>query len=209
MKNTFRFLGILLVAGAMLFASCEKTDNDTQSNASQDNSGTNGNSPAALAANTLVYDGTTYHFDPADMLIMYYHPGLTVMCAYSTEVDGSDTSATPKISVEGLHIPGEEWFSMWNKTINLAALEEEQMYEFHISGSVLNLSGFGQRTNSQYYYSGTIDGVEYNDENLFTSGTYSVSGSNDGTPVTITLDATLKNGKTLRMKLVTGNYGIQ
>ena len=42
----------------------------------------------------------------------------------------------------------------------------------------------------------------------FVSGTYSVKGNNDGTPVTITLDGVLSNGKSLKMKLVTDSYSL-
>ena len=49
----------------------------------------------------------------------------------------------------------------------------------------------------------------YEHESIFTSATYRVSGNNDGTPITVTLDGTLKNGKTLQMKLVSGRYDVR
>ena len=54
-----------------------------------------------------------------------------------------------------------------------------------------------------------LDGVYYEHESIFTSATYRVSGNNDGTPITVTLDGTLKNGKTLQMKLVSGRYDVR
>ena len=56
---------------------------------------------------------------------------------------------------------------------------------------------------------GLLDGVYYEHESIFTSATYRVSGNNDGTPITVTLDGTLKNGKTLQMKLVSGRYDVR
>ena len=58
------------------------------------------------------------------------------------------------------------------------------------------------------YMLGCIDSVYYENESIFTNGTYRVSGNNDGTPITVTLNGKLKNGKTLQMKLVSGNYEV-
>jgi hypothetical protein len=79
------------------------------------------------------------------------------------------------------------------------------MVSLHLYGVVeMTFEMFNNGGNTGGY--GTLDGQEYENESIFSSGTYSVSGNNDGTPITVTYDGVLKNGKTLKMKLVSDNY---
>lgn len=162
---------------------------------------------SGLANNTIVYDGITYQMisDTNHMAVMYFHNELTVFSARSVE---QDTSGSSKLEFAHFHIRPE----MWNKTQNLATLANEEFYEVIFDGSVLNLVARGScyednDGNQQTYYGGSLDGTEYSDtECLFTSGSYTVRGNNDGSPFTVEMDAVLINGKRLQMKLTSPDY---
>lgn len=134
------------------------------------------NTPTEIADNTLVYDGVTYHMISFQS---FYHDGLTTVDAVSQETEGE----MPMVEFIRLHIRP----TMWNRTVDIfTANSDEETWE----------CGFG----------GTVFGVEYIDVyDGFSSCKIGVYGNNDGTPVTVTLDGTMNNGKTLQMKLVTGN----
>lgn len=188
MKKVFSILMVALFATAMM--SCQK-ENVNEGNGSQ----------TEIAKNTLVYDGTTYTF--SDVVVTYYHSQLTLMFAFT-----GDTleNGQPRLSVEGIHIVP----SVWNKTLDLASYAqypEDATVTLNISGEV-NLSYEAWDNGGMVGSHGILDGQEYENESIFTSGTYNVSGNNDGTPITVTVDGKLKNGKTLKMKIVSDNYNL-
>lgn len=176
MKATKIFLTFVAVA-TMMFVSCGK-----------DNKEENGSDipQTDIANNTLVYDGVTYQMEPLPA-------GNAPSSASKDSIDGE-----PLFFFDGYHFRDE---SMWNKTINLAALSEGEEYSIMILGSVLDLNCSGWWEAGQAMYWGEIDGQEYENECVFTSGTFGLYG--DVNNATVILDCVLKNGKTLRMKLVT------
>lgn len=176
MKATKIFLTFVAVA-TMMFVSCGK-----------DNKEENGPDipQTDIANNTLVYDGVTYQMEPLPA-------GNAPSSASKDSIDGE-----PLFFFDGYHFRDE---SMWNKTINLAALSEGEEYSIMILGSVLDLNCSGWWEAGQAMYWGEIDGQEYENECVFTSGTFGLYG--DVNNATVILDCVLKNGKTLRMKLVT------
>lgn len=184
MKKT---LSILMVAFAMTaMVACNK-DKDNE------------DSPLNIANNTLVYDGQTYTFD--HVVVDYYHSQLTLMSAFT---DDTLENGSPRLMVQGIHIMPE----VWNNSFDLADATQYPdgvMVSLHLYGVVeMTFEMFNNGENTGGY--GTLDGQEYENESIFSSGTYSVSGNNDGTPITVTYDGVLKNGKTLKMKLVSDNY---
>ena len=173
---------MFVAAAAMLFAACGKDNVED------------------LADNTLIYDGTTYHLDQSKMEINYFHPGLTLVTAMSVEQQDGNAA----ITVDHLHIVGDDW----NKTRDLANLNDGEQYELNFIGSVLNCSAFCQKDQGRINCGGQLNGTEYNDTPIVTEGTLRVEGNNNGTPITVLLDCKLVNGKLLKMKLVTPQYSI-
>ena len=173
---------MFVAAAAMMFASCNKDEVED------------------LADNTLIYDGTTYHLNQSQMEINYFHPGLTLVTAMSVE----QQEGNPIITVDHFHIVGDDW----NKTRDLANLNEGEAYELAFIGPVLTCAAFGHRDNGRTYCGGQLNGTEYEDTPVVTEGTLRVEGSNNGTPITVLLDCKLINGKELKMKLVTPEYVI-
>lgn len=192
MKKVFSILMVAFVMTAM--TACEKDNNDTDDNG-------NGQPTASIADNTLVYDGQTYKFD--DVVVDYYHSELTLVSAFTSDtLDNGD----PRLSLEGIHITP----STWNKTFDLANASQwpgEAMVPLHLRG-VLNISFEAWANDGVMGGGGDLDGVHYENESIFSSGTYTVSGNNNGTPITITYDGTLKNGKKFQAKVVSNNYDI-
>ncbi len=188
MKKIF---SILMVAFAMTaMVSCNK-----------DNDGGNNDEPTLnIADNTLIYDGTTYTLDIVE--VWHQNGPLYTMNAYT-----SDTleNGEPVLTVDGIHISPE----VWNKNYDLVSQDQWQngeSVEIILRGAIsLYYQGYYMGDKD---LNGELDGVTYEHESIFTSGTYRVSGNNDGTPITVTLDGVLKNGKTLQMKLVSGNYDV-
>lgn len=193
---------MFVAAAAMLFATaCDKEEGSNTTGGAA-NTGEN----STVANNTIVYDGVVYPMasDANHMVVMYFHDQLTVFSALSVD----ETKTTPKIALEHFHIRPE----MWNTTQNLGTLNEEEFYELVFEGQVLNMMARGScyrdgEGNLRTYYGGTLDGTEYPEtENLFTSGTLTVRGNNDGSPFTVEMDAVLRNGKSLKMKLTSPDY---
>lgn len=190
MKKVFSILMVALLATAIV--SCQKDDEANPAG---------GETQSTIADNTLVYDGTTYVFD--HVVVDYYHSELTLLSA-STE----DTleSGSPRLSVEGIHIMPE----CWNNSFDLASASQYPdgvMVGMHMSGVVeMSFEQYNNGSNTGGY--GTLDGQTYENESIFSSGTYTVSGNNDGTPITVTYDGVLKNGKTLKLKIVSGSYNV-
>ena len=132
-----------------------------------------------IADNTLVYDGTTYHMDAVQS---YYHNGLTTVEAFSQETDGEER---PLVSFGRLHIRP----TMWNKTVDAFTVNnDKETWQCGFEGGP-----FGDYSDVTESFSACKIGVK---------------GNNDGTPVTVTLDGTLKNGKKLQMKLVTNSQNV-
>ena len=132
------------------------------------------NNVMELADNTLVYDGVTYHMDAFQS---YYHAGLTTVDAVSLETDGGE----PVIQFIRLHIRP----TMWNRTADVfTETNEDETWECGFTGTI-------------------FDGEYFDIYDGFSACKIGVFGDNNGTPVTVTLDGTLKNGKTMQMKLVT------
>lgn len=163
-----------LAATMILFVGCDKDDNDS------------GIPQIGIADNTLVYDGVTYQMNPLP----------AGNAPSSASIDS--TNGEPLFYFDGYHFHDER---MWNKTINLAALAEGEEYTIAIFGSVLSLNCSGWWEAGRAMYWGMIDGQEYENECVFTSGTFGLYGDLNHT--TVIMDCVLKNGKTLKMKLVT------
>lgn len=177
-----RFFLLFVAATTLLFSACK--DDEKEKNG-------NGTKAEQLENNTLVYDGVTYKMNSyADI----YHGGLTLVNSFSED---TSTNGMNKVIIDRFHISNDQVFNMWNSTIDLVNLNENEMYEISIMGEVLNLYASG----TKQYSDGKIDEVEYNDESVFVSGVQKVIGNNDRTPITIIIDAVLKNGKSLQMKL--------
>lgn len=152
-----------------------------------------------MADNTLVYDGVTYEMIP---FVEIYNDNFTMLNAFSkdTSVDGQ-----PKIMLDHFHIRSNEEYSDWNSTTDLAHPTSEEFYEIAFMGEVLTMIGHG----SVNAAGGEIDGVVYENESVFTSGTLKVTGENDGSgKVLVELDCVLKNGKTLKMKIRSEHTGM-
>ena len=187
MKKLFSILMVAFALTAMV--ACDKEDNGDGSNG-----GNNNNQTLILADNTLVYNGVTYHMIPE---VLSWGTELTRMWATSTE---TDDNSEPIIRFDGLHI----YPTTWGRTMNLASPVEGDEWILAFMGSVLSCNASFEEGG----LGGELDGQNYNNESIFTKGTLLISGNNDGTPITVTLDGTLKNGKTLQMKLVSDNYNM-
>lgn len=177
--KTIRMM-MFVAAATMLFASCGKDKVEE------------------LADNTLVYDGTVYHLDQSQMAIDYFHAGLTLVTAMSVE----QQEGNAVITVDHFHIVSDDW----NKTRDLANLNEGEAYELAFIGPVLICSAFAHQDQGRTYCGGQLNGTEYEDTPVVTEGTLRVEGNNNGTPITVLLDCKLINGKELKMKLVTPEY---
>lgn len=184
---------ILLVAFAMTtMVSCEK-----------DNDGDDSDLPLDIADNTLVYDGVTYTF--SDVEVDFRHDELTLVSAMTGE---TQDNGEPLLTLHRLHITP----NVWNRDFDLADQsqwpDDEVAVELILEG-VFELSFEGVvNYNGDKFMGGRLDGMEYEGSSIFTSGNYRVSGNNDGTPITITVNGVLINGKTFQMKLVSGNYNL-
>lgn len=196
MKRFFLLSITMLMSVALLMTACKKDKPQP------DNSGNNGNTTPSqtIADNTLVYDGVTYHIDNVD--VGYYHSELTLIMATTNDTleDGS-----PLLTVDDIHISP----NVWNRTYDM--VDQSQWPDFSMLGLILMGAvdlGYEGFCNGGTGTHGWLDGVSYEEGNIFSSGTYRVDGNNDGTPITVTVDGTLINGKTLKMKLVSGNYEI-
>lgn len=188
MKATKLFF-TFVAAATMMFAACGKDDNEND-----------GGSQLNIPANTLVYDGVTYTFD--NVYVDYMYSGLTGMEAYTNDtLDNGE----PMLRLHGIHITP----NVWNRDFDLADLSQwpDEVSVNLVFEGVLNMA-YTSFVNGDRGVSGRLDGEYYEEESIFTSGTYRVSGNNDGTPITVTVDGVLRNGKTLQMKLVSGNYNV-
>ena len=189
MKKVLTILFAALMMTAV--AGCNKEKDKENKNDSQ---------PLVLTDNTLIYEGVSYEM----IFNAYYNnPDLTLVTVQSKDTleDG-----TPKISLDGLHIRPENW----NKTVDLASpAEGEGWGTFFFNGTVLNCGGYCYKTEGQLDCRGTIDEVEYTDKSIFKSGTFSLTGNNDGTPITIILDGVLQTDKRIQMKLVSDEYSTE
>lgn len=127
-----------------------------------------------IADNTLVYDGVTYHMQAYQS---FFHNELTLVDGGSEELDADGSYM---VEFSGLHVrPG-----MWNRTADIFTETTDEVY-------------WG------CYFGGAAMGDGYNVYDDFSACRIGIYGNNDGTPVTVTVDGTLKNGKTLQMKVIT------
>ena len=184
MKKKLLFCFVAL-ATTLMFAAC---NNDEPTQEEQ-----------TLADNTLVYDGVTYQMIP---FVEIYHERLTMLNAFS-----KDTSADgqPKIMLDHFHIRSSEEYSDWNSITDLAHPTSEEFYEIMFMGEVLTMTAHGSKSDA----GGEIDGVLYENEPAFTSGTLKITGNNDGSgKVLVELDCVLKNGKSLKMKIRSEHVGL-
>ncbi len=172
------------LAATLMFAACNEKETDQTE---------------PLADNTLVYDGVTYEMTP---FVEIYNPSLTMLNAFSKD---TSVNGEPKITFDHFHIRSNEEYSDWNSTTDLAHPTSEEFYEIAFSGEVLTMIGRGSVNSA----SGEIDGVVYENEPVFASGTVKVTGENDGSgKVLVELDCVLKNGKSLKMKIRTTHVGM-
>lgn len=179
MKKRLLFCFVAL-ATTLMFAACEK-DDDTAAE-------------PTLADNTLVYNGVTYQMTP---FLEIYNSQLTMLNAFSTD---TSLNGQPKITFDHFHIHSDDW----NTTTNLVNPTGDRFYEIAFDGEVLTMMGRGDAN----FAEGMIDGVPYENQSIFTSGTLKVTGENDGSgKVLVELDCVLKNGKALKMKIRTTHVG--
>ena len=184
MKKRLLFCFVAL-ATTLMFAACDKDEP--------------GSAGEPLADNTLVYDGVTYEMIP---FVEIYNDNLTMLNAFSKD---TSVNGQPKIMLDHFHIRSNEEYSDWNSTTDLAHPTSEEFYEIAFMGEVLTMIGHG----SVNAAGGEIDGVVYENESVFTSGTLKVTGENDGSgKVLVELDCVLKNGKTLKMKIRSEHTGM-
>ena len=173
------------MAAMMTFVACDKDDDKTDD-------------VQSMADNTVSYDGRTYKIDVVE--VNYFHSELTLVDAYSSEVL---ENGKPTFRIEGIHIMPE----LWNKNVDLANMDQwsdGMMVEWFVDGAfTISYHGY---YNGDKGLSGSIEGQQFENESIFSSGTFRVSGNNDGTPITITIDGKLKNGKTLQLKIVSDKY---
>ena len=189
MKRIFAIVAAVLFTAAMF--SCEK-END---NNSEDNDATQ------LADNTLVYDGQTYTFD--NVVVDYYHSELTLVSAFTND---TLDNGQPRLALEGIHITPTTWNASFDLA-NASGWPDDALVSLHLSG-ILNISFEAWCNEGAMGGAGDLDGVHYENESIFSSGTYKVSGFNNGTPITITYDGVLKNGKKFQAKIVSKNYDV-
>ena len=153
-----------------------------------------------IADNTIVYDGKTYEMIP---FLEIYNSNLTMLNAFSkdTSVDGM-----PKMTLDHFHIRENEEYSMWNTTTDLLNPNPEMdFYEIAFSGEDLTMMAYGSNTSA----GGEIDGVSYENESVFKSGTMKITGVNDGSgKVLVEFDFVLKNNKSLKMRIRTDHVGL-
>lgn len=185
-KMKKRLLFCFVALSAMLFTACgekEEPVNETP-----------------IADNTIVYDGKTYEMIP---FLEIYNSNLTMLNAFSkdTSVDGM-----PKMTLDHFHIRENEEYSMWNTTTDLLNPNPEMdFYEIAFSGEDLTMMAYGSSTSA----GGEIDGVSYENESVFKSGTMKITGVNDGSgKVLVEFDFVLKNNKSLKMRIRTDHVGL-
>lgn len=185
MKKFFTFLTVALFAASMV--ACGEKDNQ--------NEGSDSDTPMNIADNTLVYDGVTYTF--SGVVVDYRHSEMTLVSAFVGDPQNVD------LIVDHIHITP----NVWNRDFDLtdqSQWPDDVAVSLIINGAIeMQYEGW---VNVDRGLFGRLDGVEYEGESIFTSGTYRVSGNNDGTPITVTVNGKLKNGKTLQMKIVSDNY---
>lgn len=192
MKKLFSILMVAFALTAMV--ACEK---ETKLPSESGGNG-NGNEPTLnIEDNTLVYDGITYHMDTR---VESADDWMTQVYAYSQE---KDTNGESIVVYDASHIVSD----MFNTTVDLVSPDMEYgIYFWFSDGSRLN--AYYSPDVDENSIGGQIFDVDYEHESIFTRGTYSIKGNNDGTPITIILDGTLKNGKTIQMKLISDSYEI-
>lgn len=182
MKKLFSILMIAFAMTTMVACDKDQEDGDNQLN---------------IADNTLVYDGVTYNFNT--VTVDYRHSEMTLVSAYVGDMNDAD------LIVDHIHITPNVWNRDFDLTDQSQWPDDVSVYLI-INGAVeMQYEGW---VNVDRNMGGFLDGVEYEGESIFTSGTYRVSGNNDGTPITITVNGKLKNGKTLQMKIVSDNYSV-
>ena len=190
MKKIFAIMTVALFATAMFSCQKDKDDNDD-----------NGGSQTSIADNTLVYDGQTYTFD--NVVVDYYHSELTLVSAFTND---TLTTGEPKLELQGIHITPTTWNVSFDLA-NASGWPNDALVGLHLSG-IININFEAWSDNGVMGGGGDLDGVHYENESIFSSGTYKVSGYNNGTPITITYDGTLKNGKKFQAKIVSKNYDV-
>ncbi len=154
-----------------------------------------------MADNTVEYNGQTYSLDQVS--VGYFHEALTLVTAATSDTleDGM-----PKLMVDGIHIMPDMWNTEFDLT-DMTNWPEGSMVILYFSGAFQ--MNYNTYKDGGTWMEGLLDSVYYENESIFTSGTEKIVGNNDGTPITITVDGELKNGKTLRMKIVTPSYQVK
>lgn len=140
----------------------------------------------AFANNTLVYDGVVFHGTSAATGFVNGEPGFIqyVLDNYS------DTAS--------LMLTGGLYENDHNCTLNLAENNPDHHFNFTISAQKgdtgVDLQFWG--------YEGTLDGEGTNGTGLFTSGTATITVTDDQ-HLTIDVEGTLTNGKKLKFNIDT------
>lgn len=168
---------MFVAAAAMMFASCGKDDNN-------DNNGGGNNTPTEVAANTVVYDGVVYSCESAATVFPNGEPGFIQYVLNSQDYTVS--------------LDGGLYQSAHNRTFDLTQHHDDLEFRFHlgIESGVLDVQ-WSDNPNNFWCF---LDGESMN-TSCFSSGTATVTV--EGLHLTILVDGTLINGKTLKFKIVT------
>ena len=137
-----------------------------------------------LADNTVVYDGVVYNCVAGASVFPNGEPGFIQYVLYNQDYT--------------LHLEGGLYQSAHNRTFDLSRHHDDLEFHFHlgIENGVLDVQ-WSDNPNNLWCF---LDGDNMN-TSCFSSGTATVTI--DGLHLTIVVDGTLVNGKTLKFKIVT------
>lgn len=139
---------------------------------------------SALADNTVVYDGVVYNGVAAATVFPNGEPGFIQYVLNNQDYT--------------VHLEGSLYQNAHNRTIDLARHNDDLDFGFHlgIENGVLDVQWWDNPNNLWCF----LDGDNMNSP-CFSSGTATVTV--DGLHLTVMVDGTLINGKSLKFKIVT------
>ena len=165
-----------MAAVALLFTACKKDEEQTQDN-------NNPNQEQTLENNTLVYEGITYHLQSRAWVEDY---GQMQDHYLVTMSDGTDGVHELYVSLGAENL---------NQSFDLTKPYQDAEFTFSFVLEQTSIS-FSQYESS---FSGYIDGTNYEDGSIFTTGTFTCQFNDSG--LTFSIDGTLINGKDLAFKV--------
>ena len=180
MKKVFSILMIALLTTAMV--ACKK-DNPQPSNNNGGNNGENNDTPT-LADNVLIYDGVTYTGEASATI------SNSIIQYALQKMDGGNDNFFVQGSYKGAD----------NCTFDLTKVVEGVDFHVHvmIEGGVFDMQYSVNTENGLWSF---VDGDNTPGVSSFTSGTATVTKNDNN--LTIVMDGVVRNGKSLKCKLVT------